>query len=230
VQQARFEPPADDIDHEFRRHNNQQQIYQSVVITQNPLFRLFKISEQDYRKVISEALEQSIKEILPPVVTRSVSIALITTKQLVLKDFTYDSDIQKVTEAINQFAKNSAGSLALVTCREPLRIALKEFLKKEIEHCCFKFGSRTGLQNGDELRMSDNSEATFAEAEEMDQRLTNYIQENEDMINEVANNASSDNLELGCNIIKSTVFDDTAKRIWQDEEISQAMERRRIAN
>lgn len=50
------------------------------------------------------------------------------------------------------------------------------------------------------------------------------------MINEVANNASSDNLELGCNIIKSTVFDDTAKRIWQDEEISQAMERRRIAN
>ncbi len=43
----------------------------------------------------------SIKEILPPVVTRSVSIALITTKQLVLKDFTYDSDVQKVTEAIN---------------------------------------------------------------------------------------------------------------------------------
>lgn len=132
------------------------------------MFRLFKISEQDYRKVISEALEQSIKEILPPVVTRSVSIALITTKQLVLKDFTYDSDIQKVTEAINQFAKNSAGSLALVTCREPLRIALKEFLKKEIEHCCFKFGSRNGLQNGDDLRLSDNSGATLAEADEMD--------------------------------------------------------------
>ena len=69
-------------------------------ITPNPLFRVFKISENDYRRVISEALESSIKEILPPVVTRSVSIALITTKQLVLKDFTYDSDIKKVTEAI----------------------------------------------------------------------------------------------------------------------------------
>lgn len=64
-----------------------------MVITPNQLFRQFKITEIDYRKVISEALEQSIREILPPVVTRSVSIALITTKQLVLKDFTYDADI-----------------------------------------------------------------------------------------------------------------------------------------
>jgi len=71
-----------------------------VSITPNPLFRVFRINENDYRRVISEALESSIKEILPPVVTRSVSIALITTKQLVLKDFTYDSDIKKVTEAI----------------------------------------------------------------------------------------------------------------------------------
>jgi CCR4-NOT transcription complex subunit 1 len=129
---------------------------------------VFKISEVDYRKVISEALEQSIKEILPPVVTRSVTIALITTKQLVLKDFTYDSDVQKVTDAINQFAKNSAGSLALVTCREPLRIALKDYLRKEIEQCCFKFGSRSGLSNGDETRNRDPSEATAAKADEMD--------------------------------------------------------------
>jgi CCR4-NOT transcription complex subunit 1 len=70
-------------------------------VTPNALFRLFKITELEYRRVISEALEQSIKEILPPVVTRSVSIALITTKQLVLKDFTYDSDVAKVTDAIN---------------------------------------------------------------------------------------------------------------------------------
>ena len=114
--------------------------------------------------MISEALERSIEEILPPVVTRSVSIALITTKQLVLKDFTYDADVSKVTEAINQFAKNSAGSLALVTCREPLRIALKEFLKKGIEMCCFKQGTRSGIVCGDELRLRDQSEKAQAEA------------------------------------------------------------------
>jgi transposase len=59
--------------------------------------------------------------------------------------------------------------------------------------------------------------------------LSQYITENEEMISEVANNASQDNLELGCNIIKNKVFDDTAKRIWQDEDISMAMEKRRIA-
>ena len=50
------------------------------------------------------------------------------------------------------------------------------------------------------------------------------------MINEIANSASQENLELGCNIIKSTVFDDTAKRIWEDQEIQMAMEKRRQAN
>jgi hypothetical protein len=100
-QRNTFEPNAnDEYDHGLTRHNNQNQIFNQVSITPNPLFRVFKISENDYRRVISEALESSIKEILPPVVTRSVSIALITTKQLVLKDFTYDSDIKKVTEAI----------------------------------------------------------------------------------------------------------------------------------
>lgn len=55
------------------------------------------------------------------------------------------------------------------------------------------------------------------------------IGEHEDMINEVSNNASQENLELGCNIIKSTVFDDMSKRIMQDEDIQMAMERRRQA-
>ena len=63
----------------------------------------------------------------------------------------------------------------------------------------------------------------------MDQRLRQYIQEHEEVINEVANNASQENLELGCNIIKSTVFDDMAKRIIQDEDIQYVMERRRRA-
>lgn len=66
----------------------------------------------------------SVGEILPPVVTRSVSIALITTRELVLKDFTYDSDVKKVNGAIDEIVKNLAGSLALVTCREPLRLSL----------------------------------------------------------------------------------------------------------
>jgi CCR4-NOT transcription complex subunit 1 len=61
---------------------------------------MFKMTENDLRKVISEAVEQSINEILPPVVTRSVTIAVITTRELVLKDFAFDDSVEKLTQAI----------------------------------------------------------------------------------------------------------------------------------
>ena len=43
-------------------------------------------------ELVTKAVDQSIIEILKPVVDRSVTIALITTKELVLKDFAYDGD------------------------------------------------------------------------------------------------------------------------------------------
>lgn len=99
--------------------------------------RLFLTPIDEIRRLVSEVIEQAVKEILPPVVQRSVSIALITTRELVLKDFTYDSDINKVTSAIDSIVKNLAGSLALVTCREPLRLQLTQLLFKELKESCF---------------------------------------------------------------------------------------------
>ena len=52
--------------------------------------------EQTLRKVVGDAVDSSIVEILPPVVDRSVTIALITTRELVLKDFAYDGDYVKI--------------------------------------------------------------------------------------------------------------------------------------
>jgi CCR4-NOT transcription complex subunit 1 len=46
-----------------------------------------------------EAVDASIIDILGPVVDRSVTIALITTRQLVLKDFAFDGNINRVKEA-----------------------------------------------------------------------------------------------------------------------------------
>lgn len=51
------------------------------------------------RKIVADAVEQSIIEILPPVVDRSVTIALITTRELVLKDFTFDPSYEKILKA-----------------------------------------------------------------------------------------------------------------------------------
>jgi len=70
-----------------------------------------------------------------PVVERSVTIALVTTRELCLKDFYNENDKQKISKASLLMAQNLARHLALVTCREPLRISLnthiKELLKKQ---------------------------------------------------------------------------------------------------
>jgi CCR4-NOT transcription complex subunit 1 len=51
--------------------------------------------------MLADAVDQSIYEILPPVVDRSVTIALITTRELVLKDFAFDSNHHKILNAAN---------------------------------------------------------------------------------------------------------------------------------
>lgn len=53
----------------------------------------FNLSQDQIRSVVSEAVDASIVDILTPVVDRSVTIALITTRELVLKDFAYDGNI-----------------------------------------------------------------------------------------------------------------------------------------
>lgn len=50
-----------------------------------------------------------------------------------LKDFAYDGDHSKVIRASDLIIQNLAGSLALVTCREPLRMSLNTNLKKIFE-------------------------------------------------------------------------------------------------
>ena len=81
-----------------------------------------QVDNQLLRKIVADAVDQSIVEILPPVVDRSVTIALITTRELVLKDFAFDADYSKILKAADLIVQNLAGSLALVTCREPLKM------------------------------------------------------------------------------------------------------------
>lgn len=79
--------------------------------------------------IVAQAVETAIKDIIPPVVSRSVTIALITTRQLALKDFSLEPDERKILRGTHLIVQNLSGSLALVTCREPLRVALCQYLK-----------------------------------------------------------------------------------------------------
>jgi hypothetical protein len=96
------------------------------------------IVKSELLNIITNSLFNAINEILAPVVERAVNISQVTTRELILKDFAYEKDESKFRNAANLCIKSLAGSLAMVTCKEPLRIGynnqLKEnFLKKGIE-------------------------------------------------------------------------------------------------
>ena len=86
----------------------------------NPSVALFT-SNPALKRVVPVAVDRAIREIIQPVVERSVTIACITTKELVVKDFAMESDENKMRKAAQLMVSNLAGSLALVTCKEPLR-------------------------------------------------------------------------------------------------------------
>jgi CCR4-NOT transcription complex subunit 1 len=76
------------------------------------------------------AVDKAIREIIQPVVERSVTIACITTKEIVTKDFAMEGDEAKLRKAGQLMVANLAGSLALVTCREPLRSSISQHLRR----------------------------------------------------------------------------------------------------
>lgn len=64
-----------------------------------------------------------------PVVERSVAIAAVSTRELVTKDFAMEADENKMRKAAQLMAQNLAGSLAMVTCKEPLRHSMVQNLR-----------------------------------------------------------------------------------------------------
>jgi len=60
-----------------------------------------------------------------------------------------------VSSAANQIVQNLAGSLALVTCREPLRISLTNHLMDAIKQACFSAGPVPGVFKTDSQDDSD---------------------------------------------------------------------------
>lgn len=64
-----------------------------------------------------------------PVVERSVTIAGISTRELVLKDFATEPNEERMRKAGHLMAQKLAGSLALVTCKEPLKTNMMAHLR-----------------------------------------------------------------------------------------------------
>ena len=81
------------------------------------------------RQIVYNAVERAIAEIITPVVERSVTIASISTAQLITKDFAMESNEEKVRYAAGIMVRQLAGSLALVTCKEPLKVSMTNYIR-----------------------------------------------------------------------------------------------------
>ena len=86
--------------------------------------------EMELKKLVAQAIEKAIKEIIQPIVHRNMNIALITTKELILKDFSMEKDHNKLQQASHWMVQSLAGSLAQVTSREPFRVHVVNFLNE----------------------------------------------------------------------------------------------------
>ena len=82
------------------------------------------------KRSVPIAVDNAIQEIIQPAVERSVSIACITSKATVTKDFAMEADENKMQKAGQLMVANLAGSLALVTCREPLYTSIATNLSR----------------------------------------------------------------------------------------------------
>ncbi len=91
------------------------------------------VEPNDFKNLIAQALDAAIKELLPIVIHRSVSIPMITTREIVLKDFALEPDEKKLNKGVNLFIQNLAGSLALVISRDPLKTSFQGLLKTLLE-------------------------------------------------------------------------------------------------
>ncbi|KAI9280718.1 CCR4-Not complex component, Not1-domain-containing protein [Sporodiniella umbellata] len=86
-------------------------------------------SQPNSKRWVLQAVKQSIFDIIGPVVERSVAIASVSTRELILKDFAVESDEKKIRKAAHLMAESLAGSLAMVTCKEPLHTSMATHLR-----------------------------------------------------------------------------------------------------
>ncbi|KAI1633703.1 CCR4-Not complex component, Not1-domain-containing protein [Biscogniauxia mediterranea] len=80
-------------------------------------------------EMVRDAVTKALRDIIQPVVDRSVTIAAISTQQMIHKDFATEPDENKLRNAAISMVKKTAGSLAQVTSKEPLRANITNYLR-----------------------------------------------------------------------------------------------------
>ncbi len=85
------------------------------------------------QRLVPLSMDVAIREIIQPVVERSVTIACITTRELVTLDFASEAEEDRLRQAARMMVRSLSGSLAGVTCAEPLRVSMTNHLRSLIQ-------------------------------------------------------------------------------------------------
>ncbi len=102
----------------------------------SPAYPLFA-SNPAFKRIALHAIERAVREIINPVVERSVTIAGISSRDLLMKDFGMEGDDSKLRQAAHLMVQKLAGSLALVTCKEPLRTSMVNNIRVSMQQSGF---------------------------------------------------------------------------------------------
>jgi CCR4-NOT transcription complex subunit 1 len=76
----------------------------------------------DLRQMVTAAIEASLNDVRQAIINRTLKNTLETTKMLVFKDFCIESDENKLITAVQSMITNLTWNLAMITCKEPLRV------------------------------------------------------------------------------------------------------------
>lgn len=87
------------------------------------------VNQGRLQEIMRTAITRAVHEIISPVVERSVTIAAISTAQMIHKDFATEPNEAKVRAAAINMVKKTAGALALVTSKEPLRASMTNYIR-----------------------------------------------------------------------------------------------------
>ena len=87
------------------------------------------LSQAQLRHLVASAVQRSINEIISPVVERSVTIATISTKDLICKDYALEPSEERVRAAFEHMAKSLSGCLAAVTSKDPMRTSMGNYIR-----------------------------------------------------------------------------------------------------
>ncbi|CAL3970892.1 unnamed protein product [Diplocarpon coronariae] len=87
------------------------------------------VNQGRLQDIMKAAITRAVHEIISPVVERSVTIAAISTAQMIHKDFATEPNEARVRAAAINMVKKTAGALALVTSKEPLRASMTNYIR-----------------------------------------------------------------------------------------------------